>query len=223
LAVCFSFGTGCWAAAGARPVGEFFRAGRVYWRHWRATEIRRFKGPSGASTEEISEAEKDGILAQFATAITSTLKDPALITTFVAEQVPQLLGPAAAVKVTQKIGAKAIESAGIGLTGAAADQAVKEAVESVNRRSAAAAYGTGAAMQAADVSDDTYRDAYQKAIEAGLSEQDAADRAINAARIAGAGAGVTALLAQRLPGAQAIERRLAGVPGSKGRIACWSW
>jgi hypothetical protein len=137
----------------------------------------------------------------------------------VAEQVPLLLGPLGAVKVTQKIGAKTIESAGAGLTGAAAEQAVKEAVKTVNKRAAVAAYGTGAAMQAADVSDDTYRDAYRKAIDSGLSEQEAADRAIAAARIAGTGAGVTALLAQRLPGAQAIEKRLAGVPGTKGRVA----
>ena len=177
------------------------------------------KAREALRSKALSDAEKYGVLSQFATAITSTLKDPALITTFVAEQVPQLLGPATAVKLTQKIGAKTIESAGAGLTGAAAEQAVKEAVKTVNKRAAVAAYGTGAAMQAADVSDDTYRDAYRKAIDSGLSEQEAADRAIAAARIAGTGAGVTALLAQRLPGAQAIEKRLAGVPGTKGRVA----
>jgi hypothetical protein len=177
------------------------------------------KAREALRSKALSDAEKDGVLSQFATAITSTLKDPALITTFVAEQVPQLLGPATAVKLTQKIGAKTIESAGAGLTGAAAEQAVKEAVKTVNKRAAAAAYGTGASMQAADVGDDTYRDAYQKALDSGLSEQEAADRAIAAARIAGTGAGVTALLAQRLPGAQAIEKRLAGVPGTKGRVA----
>ncbi len=205
---------------GARPVGEFFqKPGEFIGDIGERLKSDGLKARQALQSKTISEAEKDGVLAQFATAITTTLKDPALITSFVAEQVPQLLGPAAAVKVTQKIGAKAIESAGVGLTGAAADQAVKEAVKSVNRRAAGAAYGTGAAMQAADVSDNTYRDAYQKAIESGLSEEEAADKAIDAARIAGAGAGVTALLAQRLPGAQAIERRLAGVPGSKGRIA----
>lgn len=205
---------------GLRPVGEVAqKPGEAVSEFAQSLKSEGLKAREALRSKALSEAEKDGVISQFATAITSTIKDPALITTFVAEQVPLLLGPLGAVKVTQKIGAKTIESAGAGLTGAAAEQAVKEAVKTVNKRAAAAAYGTGAAMQAADVSDDTYRDAYQKALDSGLSEQEAADRAIAAARIAGTGAGVTALLAQRLPGAQAIEKRLAGVPGTKGRVA----
>lgn len=205
---------------GLRPVGEVAqKPGEAVSEFAQSLKSEGLKAREALRSKALSEAEKDGVISQFATAITSTIKDPALITTFVAEQVPLLLGPLGAVKVTQKIGAKTIESAGAGLTGAAAEQAVKEAVKTVNKRAAVAAYGTGAAMQAADVSDDTYRDAYQKALDSGLSEQEAADRAIAAARIAGTGAGVTALLAQRLPGAQAIEKRLAGVPGTKGRVA----
>ena len=205
---------------GLRSVGEFAqKPGEALSELSQGLKSEGLKAREALRSKAMSDAEKDGILSEYATAIVSTIKDPALITTFVAEQVPLLLGPLGAVKVTQKIGAKTIETAGTGLTGAAAEQAVKDAVKTVNKRAAAAAYGTGAAMQAADVGDDTYRDAYDRAIKAGLSEGEAATRAIAAARIAGTGAGVTALLAQRLPGAQAIEKRLAGVPGAQGRVA----
>lgn len=177
------------------------------------------KARQALQSKAISDAEKDGILSQFATAITSTIKDPALLTTFVAEQVPLLLGPLSAAKVAQKIGAKSIESAGAGLTGKAAEEAVRVAAQRVNKKAATAAYGTGSAMQAADVSSDAYDQAYKQAIEQGLSEDEALRVAANAGRVAGAGAGVVSLLAQRLPGAMAIEKRLAGVPGTQGRIA----
>jgi len=174
------------------------------------------KAREALRSQAISEAEKDGIISSFVTAITSTLKDPALITSFVAEQVPLLLGPAGAAKVTQLLGRGAVEAAGRGLTGAAAEEAAKVAAQQVGQRATRAAIGTGVGMQAADVSGDAYQDAYKRAIAQGMTEPEARDAALNAARIAGAGAGAASLATAGLMskiGGSAIERKLAGVPG----------
>lgn len=176
------------------------------------------KAREALRNKAISEAEKDGILSAFGTAIVSTIKDPALITTFLAEQVPLLLGPAGAAKLVQKLGAKSIETAGAGLTGDAAKEAVKVASEKLSKKAYGAAYGTGSAMQAADVSSDAYEEALRKAREMNIPEEEAQARALAAGRIAGLGAGAVSLLAQRLPGAKAIEQRLAGVPGTAGKL-----
>lgn len=168
--------------------------------------------------QAISEAEKEGILSSFATAITSTLKDPALIGSFVSEQLPLLLPPLAAARVFQILGRGAIAVAGRGLTGEAAAAATQRAAEQVNRRAYAAALGTGAAMQGADISSDAYKRAYDAAISQGMSPDDAESAATNAARLAGAGAAGVSLLTQRLPGARAIEERFARIPGSAGRL-----
>lgn len=204
---------------GLSGVGEVLeKPGELISEAGQALKSEGLKAREALRSKAISDAEKDGILSSFATAITSTIKDPALLTTFVAEQVPLLLGPASAAKVAQKIGAKSIESAGIGLTGAAAEEATKAAAQRVSRTAFGAAYGTGSAMQAADVSSDAYDEAYQRAKDQGLPEEQALQLAVNAGRVAGVGAGVTSLLAQRLPGARAIEQRLAGVPGTAGRL-----
>jgi hypothetical protein len=168
-------------------------------------------------SEALSEAEKDGIIAQFATAIKSTITDPALLTSFLSEQVPLLLGPAVAVKVTQLLGRGAIAAAGRGLTGVAAKEAQDVAAQQVAKTATRAAIGTGAAMQAADISSDAYQTAYQKALLQGKPEDQAQEEALNAARIAGAGAGAASLATAGLLGrigGTAIERKLAGIPGA---------
>ena len=204
---------------GLRPVGEFLEIpGEFVSKGGDYLKSEGLKARERLQNEQLTEAEKDGILAQFATAITSTIKDPALLTNFVTQQVPLLLGPGLAVRLTHKLGASALESAATGLTGKAAEEAIKTAADRLAKRGYAAAYGTGSAMQAADVASDTYDEALRKAREMGLPEDEAISRALNAGRIAGVGAGVTSLLAQRLPGAKAIEQRLAKVPGTTGRL-----
>jgi len=160
----------------------------------------------------VSAADKEGLLSGFATAITETIKDPALLSTFFAEQLPQLIGPAAAVKVARLATASKVAAAGEGIAGLAAQKAANV---TANR----AAMGTGAAMQGADVSSDTFDEAmaYLAENRPELSEEQRRDIALNAARKAGAIGLAASGLSMALPGAQAIERRLAGMPGV-GRI-----
>jgi hypothetical protein len=83
---------------GLRPVGEVAqKPGEAVSEFAQSLKSEGLKAREALRSKALSEAEKDGVISQFATAITSTIKDPALITTFVAEQVPLLLGPLAAV------------------------------------------------------------------------------------------------------------------------------
>ena len=186
------------------------------------------KAREALRSQAISDAAKDGLLSEFATAITSTLKDPALITSFVTEQVPLLLGPLGAARLTAKLGMGGVEAAGAaaakGLTGEAAEAASRQAMDvaatQLGKRATTAAIGTGTAMQAGDVSGQTYTNTLSRALEMGMSQQEAEDAAINAARIAAAGGAAVSLganLGLAKLGGTAIERRLAGLPG-KGRI-----
>jgi hypothetical protein len=171
-------------------------------------------------SKAISEAEKDGVLAEFVTAIKETIKDPALFSTFMAEQIPQLIGPLGAAKIAKAgLGAKAA-AATAGLEGEAAATALKPVVEAAQQRATRAAIGTGAVMQGADISDETYKAALEAAKQRNpnISDEEAHAQAINAARLAGVGAGGISLLAQKLPGAREVEKRLAGAPGG-GRLA----
>lgn len=174
------------------------------------------KAREALRSKALSEAEKEGIISEFTTALTTTIKDPALLTSFIAEQLPLLLGPLGAAKVAQRVTAGGVERAAAA-GGAEAAQAAQAAATQTATR---AAIGTGAGMQAADVSSDAFQTAYQRGIEMGMSPEQANAEALNAARIAAAGAGAVSFGATvglgRLGGA-AIERRLAGMPGA-GRI-----
>jgi len=174
------------------------------------------KAREALRSKALTEAEKEGVLSQFATAITTTIKDPALLTSFISEQVPLLIGPLGAAKVTQLVGRKGVAAAGEGLTGDAATTAMSEAAKRLNTQAARAAIGTGAAMQGSSVGSETYENAFQAAVQQGMSPEQAKEEALKAARIAAGGATATSLATAGLLsrfGGTAIERRLAGVPG----------
>jgi hypothetical protein len=151
---------------------------------------------------KVAEAEKSGQLAAFGTAFGETVKDPALLLTFLAEQAPQLLVP---------FGAARAGVAGARALGAGAGAAGKAGV--------GAAVGAGAVQQGADVGADAYKAIHDELIKQGASEKEAADGALSLARQAGASAATISLLTQMLPGARLAERVFAGVPVSKaGRL-----
>jgi hypothetical protein len=141
--------------------------------------------------QKIQAAEKEGQLAAFKTAFAETASNPTLLTGFIAEQIPNLLpalGAARAVK---------------GAYGAAAG--------------VRAAVGTGAAQQGADIGAQAYEEIYKELVKSGMSEPEAAGSAMGYARATGASAAAISLLAQRLPGAKALEETLAGVKGTGNR------
>ena len=163
-------------------------------------------------------AEKQGQLQAFKTAIGQTISDPALLSTFLAEQLPQLV-PAALTG-----GATAAAASGNVLAKAAARQISKEAAEKVAQREAiragtSAAIGTGAVQQGADIGAGTYDEVVKELVDKGATPEQAGKAAINLARASGVSGAALSLIANRyLPGGQALERVLAGGTTGKGLL-----
>jgi hypothetical protein len=163
-------------------------------------------------------AEKQGQLQAFKTAIGQTISDPALLSTFLAEQLPQII-PAALTG-----GATAAATSGNVLAKAAARQISKEAAEKVAQREAirtgtSAAIGTGAVQQGADIGAGTYDEVVKELVSKGATPEQAGQAAINLARASGVSGAALSLIANRyLPGGQALERVLAGGTTGKGLL-----
>jgi hypothetical protein len=149
------------------------------------------KAREAGRAEKVAAAEKRGQFDAFMTAFSETLRDPGLLTNFLAEQAPQLIPSLGAARLIKPI------------AGTAA--AVRGAI------------GTGAAQQGADIAAGTYEQVYKELVKQGATEEEAAGRALGLARVSGAGAVAISLLAQRLPGAKAIEEAFAGQEGKLGR------
>ena len=166
----------------------------------------------------ISEAAKKGMISEFKEAIWQTIKDPALASTFLAEEIPQIIpsaitgGAAGAATTAARQGVKYA-------TKEAAEAAVKQTAKVAGRVGEATALGTGAVQQGADVGHDTYEDALKLLADKypDMPEQERKDIALSKARMAAIEGGGISLAAQKLPGARAIERRIAKLPG-QGRI-----
>ena len=183
----YGLATGDFSDTGLTKVGREIReAGE-------AMKSEELKRREAERTAKIKEAGKEGELKAGFTAFMETIKDPALLSNFIAEQAPNLL-PGLAV------------ARGLGIAGAGARTAVSGAV------------GTGAVQQGADVGAGTYEQLYKEMVSKGISEEEAAGRALGYARATGAGAAVISLLAQRLPGGRAIEEAMAKVPVKGGRF-----
>lgn len=163
-------------------------------------------------------AEKQGQFQAFKTAIGQTISDPALLSTFLAEQLPQII-PAALTG-----GATAAATSGNVLAKAAARQISKEAAEKVAQREAirtgtSAAIGTGAVQQGADIGAGTYDEVVKELVAKGATPEQAGQAAINLARASGVSGAALSLIANRyLPGGQALERVLAGGTTGKGLL-----
>jgi len=163
-------------------------------------------------------AEKQGQFQAFKTAIGQTISDPALLSTFLAEQLPQII-PAALTG-----GATAAATSGNVLAKAAARQISKEAAEKVAQREAirtgtSAAIGTGAVQQGADIGAGTYDEVVKELVSKGATPEQAGQAAINLARASGVSGAALSLIANRyLPGGQALERVLAGGTTGKGLL-----
>jgi len=160
------------------------------------------KAREAARDKAVGEAEKKGQWQAFKTAFAESVTDPALLTSFIAEQIPTVI-PGGLAARGAALGAKAL--------GAGTKAAIGAGT--------AGAIGTGAVMQGADVGADTYDTIYKALLEKGLSQEEAAAGAINRARAAGLSAAALSVIANRyLPGGQAMERLLAGEKLGKGRI-----
>ena len=118
--------------------------------------------------------EADGFFKEAGTAIAETIKDPALITSFFSEQVPNLIG-AGGGGILTKVGAKLL---------------FRDATETALAK--AGTYGaraSEAAMQGADIGSDTYEKIYDYRIKQGATPEEAQKDALYGGRKAAIEAG----------------------------------
>jgi hypothetical protein len=165
---------------------------------------------------KVQEAEKTGQFEAFKQGLSETITDPALLTSFLAEQAPQIL------PMLLTGGATAALTAGRVTASALAKGATKEAAAAAGKSAATkagttAAIQTGAVMQGADVGSGAYDEIYAELSKTMPAEQAAAET-INKARAAGlTGYGLSVVANRFLPGSSAFEQILAGkaIKGSR--------
>jgi hypothetical protein len=168
------------------------------------------KGKEAVRAEKIAQA--DGMLAEFGIAIKETIKDPALITSFFAEQLPNLAGSWGGGLLAR------------GATKALMSDAVKTSLgasgvgEALGKSGLRGAVGTGAVMQGADIGSETYEAAFKEAKKQGMGDEEANALALSKGRVAAIEAAALSLGTAKLPGGAAIERAMAGkgLPGAGG-------
>jgi hypothetical protein len=198
----YGLATGNFEKTGALGLGEDIQ------KYGEEMKSPGLKAREAERARKIQEAEKEGQLSAAGTAFMETVKDPALLTSFLAEQAPQLAVPLGAAKVGRA--ASFLRSAGKGV-------AAEEAAAAAGKAGASAAVGAGAVQQGADIGAGSYENLYKELIAKDIPPEKAAETALKVARATGASGAIISLLAQRLPGARTLEETLAGVPGKGGR------
>jgi hypothetical protein len=174
------------------------------------------KGKEAVREQKIAAAE--GILPEFGTAIKETIKDPALLTSFFAEQLPNLVGSwgggAIARGTTKALMSDAVKSA-LGAAGVA---------EKVGESGVKGAVLTNAVMQGADIGSDTYHTVYSqlKKQNPDMDDDQLNGIALAKGRMAAIEAAGISFAATKLPGGTTIEKMLAGKGagsiGAKGAL-----
>jgi hypothetical protein len=160
-------------------------------------------------SQKIAAAEGEGtamdVAKQAGVAFMETIKDPALITSFFAEQVPNLFG---------SMGGGLLARGGVKLL-------MREASEAaIGKAGVAGAVGTGAVMQGTDVGADTYEAIYKRLIAENTDPEEANRIALAQGRQAALQAAGISLGTAALPGGRSIERALAGkgAPSTGGML-----
>ena len=199
----YGLATGNFEKTGALGLGEDIQ------KYGEEMKSSGLKAREAARSTAVREAEKEGQWEAFKAAVGETVSDPALLFSFLTEQAPQMI-PA----VISGGGTAALAASNV-MAKAAARGISKEAAEKVAQKAAikagtTAGVQTGAVQQGADIGAGAYDMIYKELTDKGMAPEAAAAETINKARAAGASGYLLSLLAQKLPGGQAMERILAG-------------
>jgi hypothetical protein len=208
----YGLATGNFSKTGALGLGEDIA------KYGEEMKSAGLKAREAERAAKVKEAEKEGQFAAFKSGFGETITDPALFTSFIAEQVPNIL------PMILTGGATAALTAGRASAAALAKGATKEAAAAAGKSAGAkagttAAVQTGAVMQGADIGAGSYDEIYGELRAKGMSEEQAAAETINKARAAGlTGYGLSVLANRFLPGGKALEEILAGKKITGSRI-----
>jgi hypothetical protein len=182
----YGLATGEFSDTGLTKIG---RQVREYGEEMKSPGLKQAEAERAA---KIKEAGKEGEVSAGITAFMETVKDPGLLTNFIAEQAPNLL-PGLAV-------ARGLARAGM------ATGAVRGAVT------------TGAVQQGADVGAETFKRMHEELVKKGVPPEEATGQVLGYARLVGLGAGALSYVVNSLPGGRAIEEAMAKVPIKGGRL-----
>jgi hypothetical protein len=167
------------------------------------------KAREAARNVAVQDAEKQGQWEAFKTAVGQTVSDPALLFSFLSEQAPQMIPAVITGGGTAALTASRVMAKQLG-KGVAKETAEGVAKSAAIKAGTTAGIQTGAVQQGADIGAGAYEMIYKELTNTGMAPEEAASETINRARAAGASGYLLSLLAQKLPGGQAMERILAG-------------
>jgi hypothetical protein len=208
----YGLATGNFSKTGALGLGEDIA------KYGEEMKSAGLKAREAERAAKVQEAEKEGQFSAFKAGFGETITDPALFTSFIAEQVPNIL------PMILTGGATAALTAGRASAAALAKGATKEAAAAAGKSAGAkagttAAVQTNAVMQGSDIGAGSYDEIYGELRAKGMSEEQAAAETINKARAAGlTGYGLSVLANRYLPGGKALEEILAGKKITGSRI-----
>jgi phosphopantetheinyl transferase (holo-ACP synthase) len=165
------------------------------------------KAREQARSAKVATAAENGILEAAGVAAWETIKDPALLSTLLTQQIPQLAISGGVGTVAKGFTAARMASAG----------AAKEAIEKTALKvGVSAGIATGALLQGTDVGSDTYDETYKYLVKNGTKPEEAHDIAVSKARQSAAAAAAISVATQNIPGANRLERGLLGAKGGEG-------
>jgi hypothetical protein len=177
---------------GLQPVGEELKA---FGEKQKSTGL---KAAEKGREKAIQEAE--GFLPEVGAAIGETVKNPALLSSFIFEQIPNFVGTLG----------------GGALTKEAARGFFKDATEkTLGKIGVSGAIATGGAMQAGDIGSETYQTIYDRLVKEGTQPDQAHLIALEKGRMAAAQAGAISIASSFIPGGKALERRFLTEAGKK--------
>lgn len=192
------------------------REGRLIQKHAENLKSQGLKAREAARAEAVQKAEQEGgQWGAFKAALGETITDPALLASFTAEQLPNIIPSivtGGAAGALTKAGQLSAQQAAKGAAKVAAKEAAEDAAQKAAvKAGTTAAIQTGAIQQGADIGAGAYDMIYKELRSKGYSEEEAAAETINKARAAGASGYLLSILANRyLPGGESIEKILAG-------------
>jgi hypothetical protein len=177
---------------GLQPVGEELKA------------FGEKQKSAGLKASEINRAtainQQEGFLPELTTAVGETVKNPALLSNFIFEQIPNFVGTLGGGAVTKEM----------------VKSFFKDATEkTLGKVGVAGAVATGGAMQAGDIGAETYQMIYDRLVKEGTPEDQAHQIALEKGRMAAAQAGAISVASSFIPGGKALEKRFLTQAGKK--------
>ena len=177
---------------GLQPVGEELKA------FGEKNKSAGLKAREQARNTAISQQE--GFLPELTTAVGETVKDPALLSNFIFEQIPNFAGTLGGGAITKQM----------------VKSFFKDATEkTLGKVGVTGAVLTGGAMQAGDIGSETYQMIYDRLIKEGTPEDQAHQIALEKGRMAAAQAGAISVASSFIPGGKALEKRFLTQAGKK--------